>query len=368
MFHFCKNNQYLKLLIATSFLAVTGSVLANKLDNQFTDVISTIQTNAVKTNKERNLKSVPNSSVVLDFSITTGESWGEKDNNNNIVANCFNGDFITGFEYNDVTIQTVGGSFFSEAVVYFSDSNNGSNGQRVSAGAGDESSGTKTFNSNGIFDLTDLGLEDIESLSDGVFLLQLFEKIDDIQNDIDAKYTNGTITVWGTNLEPTNSCPFLIKDNNIDSDLTVEYTTNQTLNYQLNETIEFSIAIENNGAGAATNVRLYNTISEKLAFNQMSCSDGASTTDSDDIISLNVQDIAGNGSLVCTIESTIIAYGFIENSVTATTDNDSNLNNNSAIVMVNGAHRIVPVNNYLALLVLAFAFIYFARKRISKNS
>ena len=364
MFNFCKNNQKLNLLTVVLLTTVSLSVFASKSSDQIIDVLSKIPSSSMESFDKNSNKSTPNSSVVLDFSIATGESWDIKDSSNNVIENCINGSSITGFEYNNVTIKTVGGSFFSEAVMYFSDSNNGSNGLRLTAGAGDESSGTKTFSSNGILDLTDNGLDDIGSLSDGNFIIQLYENIDDVVNSIDARFTDGTVTVWGVDLAPTNNCLFFMGDGQTNSDLSVSYTVEDQARVNLNNDLEFSVSITNNGGDSATNVRLNNTISDKLTFNQMSCDDGTSTTDVNDISNLNVQDIASNDTLTCNIDTTVIAYGNIQNSISVTADNDTNSSNNSATVIASGAFRVVPVNDYFALVLLTLAILFFARRRV----
>jgi len=364
MFKFCKKNRGFRFLITALLLVVSASVYAKNVGDSITKVVSVIPSE-VDTSAAKNAnKSSPNSSVILDFSITDGESWDSKDSPNNIIANCINGSAITGFEYTNVTISTVGGSFFSEAVIYFSNSNNGNDGLRLTAGAGDESSGTKSFSSNGILDLTDNGLDDIIPLNDGIFLIQLYENIDDIANAIDARYTNGTISVWGTDLVPSENCPFIMKEGPSSTDLSIQYSSNQQDYQNLNDNIEFNIIVNNNGDSMATNVRLANTLSEKLSFNQLICNDGTSTTNINSLASLSVQNIQGNSSLSCSVQASIIAYGFIENSVSVSSDNDSNSNNNDAIVVVNGAFRVVPVNNYIALIILIFGLVIIARKRI----
>lgn len=367
MFYFYKYNQTLKILTAASLFVASAFVSAsNKTDNQITEVLSSIPTNQSQARSSSLNRSNPNSSVELDFSIASVESWDEKDSSNNTIANCITGDAITGFEYSNISITTVGGSFFSEAVIYFSNSNNGTDGLRLTSGAGDNSSGTKTFNSNGILDLTDNGLDDIVSLNDGVFITEFYENIDDIENAVDARYTNGTLTVLGVNLIATDTCPFILsgKDDS-NSDLSVNYTTSQQGNPILNDSIEFTLSISNNGEGAATNVLLNNTLSNKLELNQFSCNDGSSTSEINDLDSFSVQDIANNSSLVCTIDTTVTSYGYIENSVTVIAENDINSSNNNASVLAGGAFRIVPINNFIALLLLALTLVLFARRKIT---
>jgi uncharacterized repeat protein (TIGR01451 family) len=366
MFNFCKINKNFKCLITASLLVITAFAHAKKADNVISSVLSVIPTTLEQPSKNNFKNSAPNSSVVLDFSFAEGESWDIKDSSNNVISNCINGTAITGFEYTNVTISTVGGSFFSEAVLYFSDSNNGDDGLQLTTGAGDESSGIKSFSSNGILDLTDNGLDDIVSLNDGVFLIQLFEKIDDVANAIDARYTSGTISVWGVDLVAAkDDCPFLMKEGQPNTDLSVSYSSNQQGPQSLNDIIEFNILVSNNTENPAINVSLTNTLSNKLSFNQLTCSDGTTTTNSNSLSSINVQNIAGNSSLSCSIQASIIAYGTIENTVSASADNDSNANNNSAFVIVNGAFRVVPVNNYFALLLLILGLVFLARKRIN---
>ena len=123
-------NRLLKNTTVTFMLLVIFSVsisvaFADKHDNQITEVISSFGN---KGPIQDNPLSTPNSSVTLDFSLATGESWDGIGSSNNILLNCFNGKSITAFEYTDVTIQTVGGSFFSEAIMYFSSSANENNG------------------------------------------------------------------------------------------------------------------------------------------------------------------------------------------------------------------------------------------------
>ncbi len=361
MFKNSKYNLVIKSLTMASLLFGFSPVFAKISDDPNTQVLSQ---SMKKANRGNNSNSSPNSSVILDFSVADGESWDAKDKPNNVVANCLNGASITGFEYNDVTIKTVGGSFFSEAVIYFSDSNNDNDGLRLSTGAGDESSGTKSFSSNGILDLTDNGLEDIESLSDGVFLLQLYEYIDDIENGIDARYTDGTVTVWGNDLVPTNNCPFIAQGGNTDSDLSVEYTTSQTSTYNLNDSIEFNITVDNVGEAAATNVTIDNYFSNSITVNGMSCDDGTSSSDVSEIMTIGVQDITAGDTLVCLIDATIVGYGYIQNSVSVNASNDNNPDNDDASLNVNGVIRVIPINNLFALILLSLVLLIVARKKL----
>ncbi|MFK8010706.1 MAG: hypothetical protein AB8B80_01610 [Marinicellaceae bacterium] len=364
MFNFDDNLKTLKFIAVLIMGTASSIVLAEKQKNPIKSILSQETSNQTSFHSKNSNKSAPNSSVVLDFSIANGESWDEKDSSNNVVANCVNGSSITGFEYEDVTLATESGSFFSEAVIYFSDSNNGDNGLRLTTGAGDQTSGTKTFNSNGILDLTDNGLDDIVSLDDSAFFIQFYENVDDAENAIDARYTSGKVTVWGIDLIPANDCPYLMSTGNPASELSVSYTTDQKNNYGLNDNIEFSIVLNNSGPGMASNVTLDNILSDKLQFNQLSCNDGTTVNDRSALSNMAVNDLASNSSLICLIDALIVAYGPIENSVIVAADNDVNSNNNTASVTVSGAFRVIPINNIYALFILFLAFIFVARKRI----
>ncbi|VAW33998.1 hypothetical protein MNBD_GAMMA01-890 [hydrothermal vent metagenome] len=341
---------------------VCWSVLANKDGEQITEILSAITNNNSSQTSGATGSIAPNSSVTLDFSITTAESWDGKNQPKNVIVNCINGEFITGFEYSNLTLTTVGGSYLSEAVIYFSDSTNGDDGIRLTAGVANESSGTGIFNSDGILDLTDTGNVDIVSLQNNQFNIQFYEIIDDAVDAIDARFTNGTLTVWGVDLVATDSCQFVAGKTG--TDLSVEYTIDSTGFYRIGDSLEFDLAINNNGGIAATNVVLANTLSTKLQFTEMSCDDGTNTTDVADIAMMGVQDIAANSSLQCVLNASIVSAGQIINSVTVTADNDSDTGNNFASLAIGGAVAIIPVNNLFALVLLVFGLLFFARKRI----
>jgi len=359
--------KYTKILLTVVLSGIFVPVFAVKQDKQISTVISAISNNSKTSNSNSSSSTLPNSSVKLDFSIAVGESWDARNKPSNMTTTCVTGDSITGFEYTNVTIKTEGGSFFSEAVIYFSNSNNGDNGLKLTAGAGHDTSGTASFNSDGIIDFTDNDLDDIVSLTDKIFLMQFYENVDDVENAIDAKFNNGTITVWGVNLTGTSTCPFLTSQSGgTNTNLSVEYTANQNGPLGLGDAVTFDIVVVNNGAVTATNVSLNNTFSDLLTFNSMSCDDGTSTNNIDDIAILNVNDISANNSLNCTLSAIIHRYGNVSNSVTVNADNDSNASDNSATAAIAGALRIVPINNAMTLLLMIFTLLFFARRHILK--
>jgi uncharacterized repeat protein (TIGR01451 family) len=376
MFSSSTNRYYKKTTVATMLLVIfsisISVAFADKHSNQITKVISSFG----KQNLVKNvLLSTPNSSVTLDFSLATGESWDAIGSSNNVVLNCFNGKSITAFEYTNITIQTEGSSFFSEAIMYFSSSANeddGLNAIKLKVGTDNETSGTASFNSPGILDLTDSGQPDIFSLSDNKFNLQFYEHIDDVVDAIDARFINGKLKVHGVDLTANENCPFIKGTTNSTplADLSVSHTAEISGENQIGSNLEYVVNVLNNSPDySATNVRISSVLSSNLNFTQATCDNGTNTMVANDIASLAVGDIAANATLQCTLTAEITEVGEYTNNLTILSDNDPDVNNNAAIiVIINGpaAAIAVPINNLLTLLILMFALIYSA-KRIKKT-
>ena len=343
-------------LFATMMAFGVCSVFAEKSGVQIETVLSK-SSGTEGTNSTQSVNSQPNSFVTFDFSQYHVESWDGKDSANNVQAHCFSGSMITGVEYNNVTIQTVSGSYLSEAVIYFSDSNAGDDGLRLVLGAGNEFSGTESFSSNGILDITDNGLSDVASLADGVFLTQFYEKIDDLNNSVDARYTSGTLKIHGIDLVANNNCMF-VQGAEAGSDLSVDFSVEDYGDeLKLHDDLQFNIVVTNLGSGNATNVVLNTQIGSNLKLQEFSCDDGTNTLERDAISSLSVQDIASSDSLNCVLSTKITSGGNIKPEITVTADNDIDNSNNYGIQSIAGVLVVVPVNNLLALAVLLFGIV-----------
>jgi hypothetical protein len=88
----------------------------------------------------------------------------------------------------DVTIETVGQSWLSEATMYFDDNiNPDGTGLFLTPGVGDGFPGLATYASGGIVDLSDNGLDNV-ALPDGLLRLEFYEGFDDIAGAVDANY------------------------------------------------------------------------------------------------------------------------------------------------------------------------------------
>jgi|GEM_PF-1388965 len=364
MFFKSAKHQFYKVASTTLLISTVFTVFAGKYDSQPQTIFSPIQgTVATVNSTQADGKSTPNSFVTLDFSVKTAESWDLKDSANNMISHCIDGDVITGVEFTDVTIQTEGNSFFSEAVIYFSDTND--QGLKLQIGSGNETSGTAVFNSNGMFDITDSGNVDVVSLSDKKFMIQFLENIDDNENQIDARYTNGVLKVWGVDLTATDDCPFTSSTNSGGVDLVISYTTASTGPISIGDTIIFNIVVTNGvpNFDVATGVVIQNIVSPHLEYSEFSCDDGTLVSSPDSIASVNVNNIPLSGVLSCTLETTVISAGRIESSVTvssATFDIDNA--NNSAPIVLAGASVIVPFNSTLTLVFLVIGMFFFARR------
>jgi uncharacterized repeat protein (TIGR01451 family) len=370
MFSSLTNRYYKNITVALMLLVIfsvsVSVAFADKHDNQITEVLSSFGNTSPAKN---NLLSTPNSSVTLDFSLAIGESWDAIGSSNNVLLNCFNGKSITAFEYTDVTIQTVGGSFFSEAIIYFSSSANeddGLNAIKLKIGTTNETSGTASFSSMGILDLTDSGQPDILSLPDNKFNLQFYEHIDDEVDAIDARFISGELEIYGVDLVANNDCPFVSNDGLTDADLSITHKSQITDQNHIGSSVQFLIDITNNSSeNNATNVSLNSTLSDNLIFTQASCDDNNNSLDANEITTLSVNDIPVNGTLQCTLTTEIIEVGEYTNNLTVLSDNDANTSNNSAIIIINGPAVIpIPINNLLALMVLIFALFYSVKRVI----
>ncbi len=192
----------IKLLTTSLLLAGALSVSAGKFDQPQATTFEAVNPNAPIVNR-----STPNSSVTINFGFLTGESWDGQDDASNVFANCVTGGSVTGFEWNNVAIDTVGASFLSEASLLFTDTA-GTNGIRLRVGSADANAGSGVYSSGGILDLTDASLPDIVPGADGKILLQIHETFDDVADTIDANFTGGTLIVHGIDLASDPACIF----------------------------------------------------------------------------------------------------------------------------------------------------------------
>ena len=155
------------------------------------------------------IKSSPNSHVLLDFSSYNAEFRDGDGSLKNMIGNCINGDVITGYKLADLTIETEGASFLSDAVILLSNTDLNSGHTRIVPGAADDYSGVNSYSSGTVIDLTDSGSSDVTSLIDNKFLIGFYEDNDNLADATDAKITSGTFEVWGQNLTLTAGCPFV---------------------------------------------------------------------------------------------------------------------------------------------------------------
>ena len=96
---------------------------------------------------------------------------------------------VTGIGW-DLNIQTVGFSWLSEAVIGFTNLNQTA-GVNLTAGIGNDFSGTSNFNSGGVVDLVGISL-DFSVGADGNLRVEFFESFDDNFQSADAHYLRGS--------------------------------------------------------------------------------------------------------------------------------------------------------------------------------
>jgi hypothetical protein len=131
------------------------------------------------------------STLVLD--ISGEDSWDALNDASNTILNIplGAGASMTGIGW-DVNLTTVGGSWLSEARFYFDGSDQDLMGLFLAPGVGDNFSGSDSYSSGGVLDLTDNAIPDIPILGDGNLIIQLYESFDDAGNAIDANWTAGS--------------------------------------------------------------------------------------------------------------------------------------------------------------------------------
>lgn len=154
--------------------------------------------------------SVPNSTVRLSFDSVVGESWDGADDVDNVFTTCLSGTAITGIEWENITLETVGGSWLSEAVFQFTDSSGSASAGTIlnlTVGIADGAPGVGTYSSGGVVDLTDNGIPDVTSLADGNFMIQLLETFDDNADGIDSNFTSGVLRISGIDLQAIPAGP-----------------------------------------------------------------------------------------------------------------------------------------------------------------
>lgn len=135
--------------------------------------------------------------TTIVYDISGQQSWDSLyDSSNTILyVPIPTGKVMTGIGW-DVGIATVGGSYLSEATIYFDGSDRDGLGLFLTPGAGDFSPGTGYYSSP-VIDLTDNGIPDIPIQADGLLWIELFESYDDVADSVDADYLNvpSTLTI-----------------------------------------------------------------------------------------------------------------------------------------------------------------------------
>lgn len=152
------------------------------------------------------------SAATIDIDISGAESWDGFGSPNNLtrMIDLGMGSAVTiealGW---DLSIETIGASWLSEAVISFSDTAD-TNGIDVTAGVNDGFAGTGSYSSDGLLVLNDFDLPNIE-LADGILVLTFFESFDDVEGEIDAIYQGFvSVMIADNNVVPQVSAPSII--------------------------------------------------------------------------------------------------------------------------------------------------------------
>ncbi len=148
----------------------------------------------------------PRAGIAVDIALTGIQSFdGLGDPSNTVLlidvaaaVGLASGSSVTmnGFGY-DLTIQTIGASWLSEARMYFDDNVAPDlTGLFLTPGFATGSPGTAAYSSGGITKLADVGIGDIV-LPNGILRLEFYEGFDDVADAADANWF-GTVTIQAT--------------------------------------------------------------------------------------------------------------------------------------------------------------------------
>lgn len=137
-----------------------------------------------------------NGTTTMVVDLSGEQSWdGLGDGSNTVLLVPLGaGASMTGIGW-DCSISTVGGSWLSEARLYFDGSDQDLSGLFLAPGIADGTAGTGSYSSGGILDLTDNGIPDIPVGGDGNLWIELYESFDDVPDAVDADWTAGGVTV-----------------------------------------------------------------------------------------------------------------------------------------------------------------------------
>ena len=339
-----KTKHNIITLVLALYLLMFSCLTFSKNGGQTLEVLSSSSSITTANNK-----STPNSSVTLDFSVKAAESWDKKDSPNNIISTCIQGDVITGVEFINVKLETFNESYFSESVIYFSNSVQNDDGLRLAIGSRNDASGVSLFNSNGILDISDSGNDDIIATNSRQFFIQFYELIDDVVGEIDSKYSDGVLKVYGVNLSIGDTCEFV--ETLTLTDVSVNYQATSPLQQvSITSQVDFNFLVKNEGNALAKNLVVNGFLSTNMEYTEMSCGSTSATDNSP--LMVNIPQLAMNESFECKLSAIVTAAGALQASLSVTLDNENNLDNNAVSYSRFGASFIVPTFGISSLVVL----------------
>lgn len=132
---------------------------------------------------------------VVNINVASIATYGEQGNSGNAILDfdIGTGAHVTGIGYN-VNLTAFAPSYLSEITILFSPSDSTLPGVSLAPAFDQDASGTGTFSSNGIVDLTAPGL-DFNVSSDGLLRLEFFESYSDTGVDPNGLFNSGTLNV-----------------------------------------------------------------------------------------------------------------------------------------------------------------------------
>jgi uncharacterized repeat protein (TIGR01451 family) len=149
-----------------------------------------------------------------------------------------------------------------------------------------------------------------------------------------------------------------------DTDLSITKVSDALGNVDINDTVNYTVTVNNIGMLAATNVVVTDTLPASLTYTSSTCSDGTTSTVTGQTVTFNLSDIAAAASTNCVITTTVTGFGQITNTASVSADNDPTTANNSSSASVNGPVRVIPSLTIYGLLIMALTLVFFARRKV----
>ena len=129
-------------------------------------------------------------------------------------------------------------------------------------------------------------------------------------------------------------------DSESSSDLSLTKSNDTTGPVALNDSVDYTLTVDNLGSSPQTNVVLTDTMPAGMTYVSSSCDDTTSGSFSAPDVTFNLQDMLPGATTVCTVTATVGDYGTHVNNASVTSDADEDALNNDDSSSVTGPAEV----------------------------